>query len=189
MTTNGIMNAGTGGITFGITATTGNGYLDFVIGANNDLVLAAMTNNVTINNFIKDGTAAGAVTIMGGTGANNAVTINGANTYTGPTNIDSGRLVITNTAGLTASSGTTVRSGGTFDVQGNLTNAGVGGLVMTGPGSGAIGALISSANGSLGGNVVFSGATSVGGPGNLTLSGTVSDTGSGSQFNKVGAAR
>jgi fibronectin-binding autotransporter adhesin len=181
---NGIMNSGTGTFTLGVTGTPSTGYLDIIIGANNDLVLGAMTANLVINNYILNGTGAGAVTIMG-TNPNNAVTINGANTYTGGTFIDSGKLIITNAAGLSASSGTSIRTGGTLDVQGNLTNAGVGGLVMTGLGTGSAGALVSSTTGSLGGNVVFSGVTSVGGAGNLTLSGTVS--GSGTQLTKVGA--
>ena len=184
---NGIMNTGTGTFTLGVTGTPSTGYLDLIIGANNDLVLGAMTANLVINNFIQNGSAGpGAVTIMG-TNPNNAVTINGANTYPGGTYIDSGKLIITNAAGLSASNGTNIRTGGTLDVQGNLTNAGVAGLTMTGLGTGSVGALVSSTTGSLGGNVAFNGASSIGGSGNLTLSGTVSDTGSGTQLIKVGA--
>ncbi|MGN6371036.1 MAG: autotransporter-associated beta strand repeat-containing protein, partial [Phycisphaerae bacterium] len=184
MTLNGLVNDGTGTFVIGVTGTPSTGYLDLVIGANNDLVLGAMTANITLNNFIKDGTGAGSVTILGGNGPSNVVTINGANTYTGATNIDSGRLVITNAAGLSASSGTFVRLGGTLDVQGNLTSGGTAGVSLAGTGTGGMGALISSTNGSLGGNVLLARNSALGGPGNLTLSGVVSGT---ANLTKVGA--
>ncbi len=184
MTINGFINDGTGAFVIGVTGTPSTGFVDLVFWTNNELVLGAMTANITLNNFIKNGAAAGSVTIIGGAGPNNVVTINGANTYTGATNIDSGSLVITNAAGLSASSGTFIRSGGTLDVQGNLTSAGVTGLSVIGTGTGGSGALVSSTTGTLGGNIAMAGDSAIGGSGNLTLSGVVSGS---AKLNKVGA--
>ncbi len=88
ITLNGLMNAGTGALTFAQNGpqNTANSFGRMVIGANNELVLAAASAGITIAFPIIDGGAVGAVTVTGN-GAN-AVSFNAANTYSGQTTVN-----------------------------------------------------------------------------------------------------
>ena len=68
----------------------------------------------TASLVIADGTSKTALT-MAGTGT---LTLNGANTYTGPTNVTAGSLFINNAAGLASGSAVSVSSGGTIGGSG-----------------------------------------------------------------------
>jgi fibronectin-binding autotransporter adhesin len=126
--TNGILNAGTGlfaigGGTFG---------LGIQIGANDELVLAAETAGITINNSIENNGATGGSALTGGTtggtasaltimgAGGNAVTLAGADTYTGFTTVASGtlQLGVANAIPGTAVSTVTVASGATLNMAG-----------------------------------------------------------------------
>jgi autotransporter-associated beta strand protein len=99
LTINGILNAGTGALNIG-----GGGFaLQTTIGASNNLVLNAESAAITMANLIKNGASPGSVTVQGSGG--NAVTLGGANTYTGGTFVSSGRLF----AGATAMNGGPIR--------------------------------------------------------------------------------
>jgi fibronectin-binding autotransporter adhesin len=118
---NGLMNAGSGPFTIG----GGTFFLGIAVGSNNELVLAAQNAGITINNSIEnDGASAG--TTAGGTGGaasaltitgagGNAVTLNGASTYTGATSIDQpGTLSLVGTLGAGTGGGTAITNAGTF---------------------------------------------------------------------------
>ncbi len=87
LTVNGILNAGTGTLNIG----GGGNALRVTIGARNNLILAAESADITLGNEIKNGAAAGSVTIHGGD--DRVVTLAGPNTYTGGTFVNSGRLI------------------------------------------------------------------------------------------------
>jgi len=110
LSTNGIMNAGTGALVIGRNgANITNDYsFGILIGGNRELVLSPASANITLYSFIKDGTgtpAAGAVTIAG----DNTVELASAlNAYTGSTTIVSGRLLLSGAGSINTSSGITV---------------------------------------------------------------------------------
>ena len=139
ITLNGLMNTGSGTLTFakgGTGAGTG-----VVIGGNQEMVLNAANARIAISTPIfNNGAGASALTVIGPGG----VTLSGANTYTGPTTIGSGSLTVTGgnlgsgtinvvsgatlnlNAGLTLSqtvtgSGTITNTGGTATLSGNFT--------------------------------------------------------------------
>jgi fibronectin-binding autotransporter adhesin len=118
LTVNGLINAGTGAITFqhGGGALAGAG---IHIGTTNELVLNAANAAITINARIHNngavagvGGTASAVTVVGP----NTVTLSQANTYTGATTINGGTLVLSSTGSLTSTQ-ITAASGATFDVS------------------------------------------------------------------------
>jgi autotransporter-associated beta strand protein len=80
-TMNALMNAGGGTVTLG-----GGQTMNIQAGSANELVLAAMTSGIIINGPIIN--TSGGVTIVGP----NTVTFGGANSYTGPTRVNSGTL-------------------------------------------------------------------------------------------------
>jgi fibronectin-binding autotransporter adhesin len=184
LTINGLMNAGTGALTLGRNGAniTNDFSFGIQVGTSNELVLAPMSSDIILYSFIVDGTSgASAVTVAG----NNSVTFAGANTYTGPTNVNSGTLILTNTSALGGTAvGTTVSSGATLDVQTSIDTEA---LVVTGTGAGGNGALITSTGtGTVGGAVTLGGNTTVGGAGILTINGAVSDNGAGVGLTKIG---
>jgi autotransporter-associated beta strand protein len=113
LTVNGIINAGTGTITFqpGGGALAGAG---IHIGATQELVLNAANAAITITSPIHNNTGgASAVTVVG----SNTVTLSGVNTYTGATTIGSGTLALGAAGSISASSGVSLGTVGTFNVS------------------------------------------------------------------------
>ena len=117
--------ANTGGTSIGVGAT-------LVIGTGGSISGPIVTTGTltlgnsgsqTLNNVIS---GTGGLTATAGT-----TTLNGANLYTGPTNVNGGKLFVTNLSGSGTGTGTvTVGSGGTFGGTGTIT----GPLVLNGGG-------------------------------------------------------
>src|SRR5262249_2363392 len=106
------------------------------------------------------------------------LTLGGANTYTGLTNVSNGTLRITNGSALGATAnGTTVASGAALDVRNGITSAQP--LKLQGTGIGGGGALVNSAGtNTLSGDIVLLADTTVVLTTNgLTLSGAISGAG------------
>jgi autotransporter-associated beta strand protein len=97
--------------------------------------------------------------------------LSAANTYTGVTTINGGAIVATanNALGTTAGN-TVIGTGATLDVRATVAEP----LNIRGTGVGGNGALISSTTGAVSGTVTQAAASSIGGNGNLTISGVVS---------------
>ena len=111
-------------------------------------------------------------------------TLTGTSTYTGATAVNVGTLVAANAAALgTTAAETVVDSGATLDVRANI---GLEELTIGGAGVGGNGALITSATftGTVGGAVVLTANTSLGGDGTLNVNGAVTG---GFNVTKVGA--
>ena len=146
----------------------------------------AVTNN-SILTFNRNNAIAVA-NVVGGTGVLNqngtgTTTLNGANTYTGQTNVNAGTLQLGNATALgSALSGTVVVAGAALDLNGQAV-AGEG-VAIAGTGIGATGALLNTgAAASLGGILNLTAPASVGGTGNISLDGVVTGAG----LTKVGA--
>jgi autotransporter-associated beta strand protein len=176
---------------------TGNG-----VGGNGALTgtgTAAVNGTVTLtgNSRVGAATAGDTLTLngaVGQTGANRTldkrgagtVVLAGANTYSGATTVTAGTLVAANAAALgTTGAGTTVTNGATLQIA----NVAIGAEAVTlnGTGVGGNGALTSTGNASLSGNVALASASTVGvaaGADTLTLSGVVSGA---NALTKVGA--
>ncbi len=133
-TLNGLMNAGTGTLT-----SSGTG--DLMIGANRELVITANAQATTISNRIVNSSAgASSVTYSGG----GALTLSGANTYSGGTTVNSGTFMLGIQTGL-GTGPMTVAAGSTFQqinfegnsASGTLPNAfvlsGIGNVIMNLP--------------------------------------------------------
>jgi len=127
--------------------------------------------------------------------AGSSVLLNQANSYTGTTTINSNatlKLGVSSTSSTsgplgTTAAGTTVSSGGVMDMNGfSLTTSATEALTLNGTGISSGGALINSSGTSSTwqGTVALGSNSSIGGSGNLTLSGVVSDAFS---LTKVGA--
>ena len=84
--------------------------------ANGGAINVAAGKTLNFTRTITDASSGGqsSLVVGGGTGT---LVFNGANTYTGTTTINAGRVILTNTASL-ASSNIIVASGATFDVTG-----------------------------------------------------------------------
>lgn len=123
ITLNGLVNAGTGTLTFakgGTGAGTG-----LVIGASRDLVLNAASAAIAVSAPIfNNAGGASALTITGPSG----VTLSGANTYTGGTTITSGSLTLTGgnlgTGGIHVASGATLNINSTQTISQAVSGAG-----------------------------------------------------------------
>lgn len=123
ITLNGLINAGSGTLTFAKGGTgTGTG---LVIGASRDLVLNAASAAIAISAPIfNNAGGASALTITGPSG----VTLSGANTYTGGTTIASGSLTLTGgnlgTGGIHVASGATLNINSTQTISQAVSGAG-----------------------------------------------------------------
>ncbi len=148
LTTNGLLNINTANVNISGT----NANAGIVIGTERELVInTGSTGNITINTAIADNAAgsSGLTYLAQSTGV---LTLTGANTYTGTTNITRGVLQLGNagTAGSLATSGTiNIASGATFRINQTDTViqgtdfstagiAGAGGLTQAGTGTTAL---------------------------------------------------
>ncbi len=104
LTTNGIMNSGSGTFTLGRNGANVTNDFSFgiLVGSTNELVLAPMSADIALYSFIRNnGTNVGNVTVAG----NNKVELGGVNTYTGATTIGSGTLQVSGSGSINSSSG------------------------------------------------------------------------------------
>ena len=158
LTINGILNTGTGPLTIG-----GSPPINVTIGANQDLVVATMTGGVVINNNISDSSAGPSALTTVGSGT---LTLNGANSYSGPTTIGGGTLQIgSGGAAGSLAIGSVITDNGTlvFSRSNNITQGtdfssaainGTGGIATVGGGNLTLNAL-----NTFSGNVTVSGGT------------------------------
>ena len=129
---------------------------------------AASGTTVTLNRNLTFGDAADTTiaATIGGTRAlikrgTGAVTLSGANTYSGATSVTAGTLVAANAAALGATtSGTTIASGATLQI----TDAALGAepVTLNAAGATGIGALVGTGTASLAGVITFASATTIG---------------------------
>lgn len=197
----GSISVGAESLSIAGTGPSGNAALDFTSGTNVwggtiTLTAAATIRNLgtslTINNASSIVTGVFTVTLGGtstsstisgaisGTGGINKVnstgqwTLSGNNTYSGTTVINAGEINLGSTTALGTSSATTVVSGATLDI-GGFTLSTARPLTINGNGISSSGALINSgAAASYSGTVALGSDASIGGSGNITLSGVVS---------------
>ena len=156
---NGLLNAGTG--TWTISTNT------LTIGADQELVVNAANNAITISSVIQDnGNGASGITKTG----NKTLNLSGTNTYTGVTYISQGTVAISNNSALGSTTGNTVinvngstSTGGALSLSGNITTAE--NIVLVGPGDGISASYSPSITSSSGNNTIT---------GTITLSGSTS---------------
>jgi fibronectin-binding autotransporter adhesin len=140
-------------------------------------VIIEGTSTLTVG----DATSTIIASVISGTGAlikqgAGTLTLSGANTYAGTTTVNVGTLQLGNATALGSTVGTTsVTSGAVLDLNGQTVGAE--GLTLNGTGIAAGGALINSnaTAASLSGTIAAT-SYSVGGTGNITLSGSVQGT-------------
>ena len=109
LTTNALINVGTGTYNIGGTGGATNNYgINITVGAANELILGAMTADLLLRNGILNGTGGNsAVTVIGGTGR--TVSISGAtSTYSGPTSVNGGTLAVIGAGSINTTSGITI---------------------------------------------------------------------------------
>ena len=111
VTLNGLMNAGTGTLTFAEAGGTSQGQLAIGTNNGNELVLSAAAANIAIRiPIINTGANAGSLLITG-PGTVNIDSAGGVSTYTGATNVASGTLLINGAGNINSTSGITVNGG------------------------------------------------------------------------------
>jgi autotransporter-associated beta strand protein len=175
-------------------AITVNGELIWATGNTQDLSsrITATTQGTKFNTNGNDVTFASAIggstnvdITKNGTGT---LALNGSNSYTGLTTISAGTLKIGNANALgTTMNGVNISNGATLDVNGFNTGDSI--YLYGGTGVGANGALINSNTStaaSLSNSITLGGSTSVGGAGDLTLNGQVSNEYTTRRLTKVG---
>ena len=166
-----------------------NGSDDYTIGggsmgsgASQLTVIQNAPGMLAINSTIVDNS--GLTLVKLGTGT---LALGGANAYTGPTTVAAGTLRVTAANGLGSAGQTaTLANGTTLDVQANL---GAENLTLGGNGVSGNGALINSnaaATGTVGGPVTLAANTSIGGAGQLNITGNITDNGFGYNLTVVG---
>ena len=109
LTLNGLMNAGSGGLTIQESGSGATGGL--LIGASKELVITGNSQTITISAVIKNSSAGMSSLVFSGAGQ---LTLTGANSYTGGTVLNSGTLNIGSSSALGAS--------GTFTINGGTIN-------------------------------------------------------------------
>jgi autotransporter-associated beta strand protein len=147
----------------GVTITSGRSY--------------ALTGSVGIDTQSSSGTINGTISGIGATLTKNGtgtLTLTNNNTYSGGTTIDAGTLVISNANG-TGTGGVSVLAGATLDLDAQSVSTH--NLVLNDSGVGSGGALINSSAtaASWSGNISLASNTTIGGTGNITLSGLVTE--------------
>lgn len=161
-------------------------------GSSSSSISGIVSDGINTNSTVTS--LANVVRVGGASGS--SVTLSGANTFTGLTTVNPNATLrlgasstATNTGPLgTTGAGTTVTSGGVLDMNGfSLTSTATEALTINGTGISSGGALInSSGTGSTwAGTVALGSNSSVGGAGDLTLSGAISGTST--SFTKIGA--
>ena len=165
-----------GTLLFGDTTPSNNWILDNNNSGGNILTLAVTSGSPTIT--VNNDTATISAVVAGSLGLTKSgagtLVLSGIDTYTGTTAISAGTLVLGNVNALgSTAAGTSITSGATLDLGGQAV--GSEGLTISGTGVGGNGALVNSSASaaSLAGTVTAGGAFTVGGSGDITLSGSV----------------
>ena len=134
------------------------------------IVVQDGTGLLTINSAIVDDASQSLVKLGPGT-----LALGGANSYSGATTVNAGTLRLTSAGALGNSTNVTASNGATLDVQANLPSGSVT-WTVGGSGVGGSGALINSstsAAGTIGGPVNLTADTTLGGAGNLNITGNI----------------
>jgi autotransporter-associated beta strand protein len=176
--TAGILSSGSSSATFSggnLQAASPGGEL--VINVNNS------SDQLTIGSTLQDNTAASTLTKTGyGT-----LVLNGVNTYTGATYIDSGLLTLGNASALSAAA-VTVGSGGALDLAGQTISSSA--LTLNGTGISSGGALTNSSSTAVAitasGTTLASSAAIGGNAGGIAINSAIGDGGNGYTLAKVG---
>ncbi len=166
-------------------AMTFNGAIDIGSSATNEAEFGAV-GDITVNGSIfNTNTGVRSLTKSG----NGVLSLNASNSYNGTTAINAGILRLGNANALgTTSAGTVVASGAAIDLNGQAIAAEA--LTIQGSGINANGALFNSSSeaASWSGAVNLTNDTTVGVTnGSITISGNISETGSGKNLTKIGA--
>ena len=157
---------------------------------NNSANALTVVNGVTDGGFLLTLAGTGAINLNGvlsgaggltktGTGV---TTLIGANTYTGVTTVSAGILQLGNASALGTTAGATVISGGSLDLNGQA----IGAESMSLSGTSSLVNNSASAASLSGPITALASTSSIGGSGNLTLSGIISGTGN-AAWKKIGA--
>ncbi len=135
-----------------------------------NLLTIAGSGNTSLGGVL--GSGSGGLTMSG----SDTLTLSGANNYAGATMVNTGTLVLGNASALgTTTGGTTVASGATLDLNGQTVGAEP--LTISGTGLGGNGALInSSAVTATFGGTITNQTFTVGGSGNINLTGSINGT-------------
>jgi len=173
--------------TLGGTNTSGTNTFAGNLGLGRDTTLVAAAGGTVAFNGVLSGT--GPVT-AGNATSTGSVILAGNNTYTGATAVSYGTLVAAHAGALgTIDAGTTVASGATLALQGNITVAAGESLTVSGTGAGGVGALNNrSGDNTFGGPVTLAANTTLGATaGTLTLSGALGQSGGSRDLATAGA--
>ena len=179
-------NTYTGPISIGVSTT---------IGSSADLL--TLSGSIATNGYAATFTGAGSTHVSGVVSGGGGITKNGegtlilsgANTYSGGTNVQSGVLSVRHSSGLgTTAGGTIVSNGAELQVQGGIA-IGAESLTLNGSGVSGGGALRNmSGDNSWAGNITLASNSRIEShAGQLTLSGTITNSGNGADLSVGGA--